>query len=79
MNISPEIAKKLSEIFSQSDKIDLKNALDNIDTAKMLEIFRQINPSDEEIRKAENKLGNMTKEEIMSELLKRMKGWFGGK
>ena len=74
MNISPEIAKKLSEIFSQSDKIDLKNALDNIDTAKMLEIFRQINPSDEEIRKAENKLGNMTKEEIMSELLKRMKG-----
>ena len=74
MNISPETSKIILDLLKHPDAINLKNKMGNIDQNKLFELFRQINPSDADVKMAEEKIKSMSKEELIGEVLKKMKG-----
>ena len=74
MNISPETSKKILKLLNHPDAINLKNTMGSIDQNKLLELFKQINPTQADIKMAEEKIKGMTNEEIIGEVMKKMKG-----
>ena len=74
MNISNETSRKILELLSNSEANDLKQKMSSIDTSKLLEMFKQINPTEKDIKNAEEKLNQMSSSEIISEVMKKLKG-----
>ena len=74
MNISNETSRKILELLSDSEANDLKQKMSSIDTSKLLEMFKQINPTEKDMKNAEEKLNQMSSSEIISEVMKNLKG-----
>ena len=74
MNISSETQKKIMELLNHPDAVNLKQRMKNIDPTRLMELFRQINPTEADIKKAEEKIKSMSKEELAGEVMKKMKG-----
>ena len=74
MNISPDTSKKILELLNQSNAKELKSKMNNIDPNALLELFKKINPTDADIKKAEEKIKSMSVEELMGEVIRKMKG-----
>ncbi len=74
MNISPETSQKILKLLNHPDAIDLKNKIGSIDQNKLLELFKQINPTGADLKMAEEKIKEKTCEELIGEVMKKMKG-----
>ena len=74
MNISNETSRKILELLGNSEAKDLKQKMRSIDTNKLLEMFKQLNPTDADVKNAEEKLNQMSSSEIISEVMKNLKG-----
>ena len=75
MNISNETSNKILQMLNNPDASELKNKMSKIDPEMLLNMFRQINPSENDIKKAEEKIKGMTKDELLGEVMKKLKGW----
>ena len=74
MNISNETSNKIREILDTSGSKEIKEKMSKIDPNILLSLFRQINPSEADIKKAEEKIKTMSKDELLGEIMKKLKG-----
>lgn len=74
MNISGDTSKKLIEMLNNPNAQELRNKIGSIDSDKLMALFKQLNPSEADIKRAEEKIKSMSKDEMVSELIKKLKG-----
>lgn len=74
MNISGDTSKKLIEMLNNPNAQELRNKIGSIDSDKLMALFKQLNPSEADIKRAEEKIKSMSKDEMISELIKKLKG-----
>ena len=74
MNISNETSKKIMELLNHPDANVLKTKMSKVDQNKLFELFKQINPTETDIKNAEEKIKGMSKDELIVEVMKKLKG-----
>lgn len=74
MNISNETSKKIMELLNHPDANALKTKMSKVDQNKLFELFKQINPTETDIKNAEEKIKGMSKDELIVEVMKKLKG-----
>ena len=75
MNISNETSNKIKQLLNTADSNELKEKMGKIDPDMLMGLFKQINPSEADIKKAEEKIKSMSKDELLGEIMKKLKGW----
>lgn len=74
MNISNETSNKIKEMLNHPDSQGLKNQIEKLDRNMIFQFIRQINPSETDIKMAEEKIKHMSQEELFDEIMKKLKG-----
>lgn len=74
MNISNETSNKILQILNHPNSKGLKEKMENIDPKVVLEMLKQMNPSENDFKRAEEKIKGMSKEELLGEVMKKLKG-----
>ena len=74
MNISNETSNKIKQLLNTTDSNELKEKMGKIDPDMLMGLFKQINPSEADIKKTEEKIESMSKDELLGEIMKKLKG-----
>jgi len=74
MNISDETSKKIFETMNNPNAAELNKIMNSVDKNKLFELFRQINPTEADIKRIEEQIKGMSKDELIKEVMKKLKG-----